>query len=400
MFWPNCGKRLTGEAALRTLIIVMAIGVLGIVLYALQASSLAEFASIAGVGTIIAGASLLAGGLLGFLFGIPRTLQEDRSSELAPTGEQPSRLPGQALELPYRANTNLEQISDWLTKVLVGVGLTQLTVLPGRLQQIADLLAPGVGGFDSSRTFALAILIYFPVCGFLFGFLWTRLFLAGMLVEADVRLRKFQTSQREVVSEYLVTIDALESRLDEKRKQEVQPEVQEFRQKAERQLASLTPLGMQAHQLLIQYARDYERVRKTMRPGSERTLRMGAILAQVRSVATQAALGPEEVSSLFATGMEGDRIVTLGLLQATPYPACFGVALEAIRRSKSAFEQYHGLRVAEEMLPSLNTEQKRQLVEVVEHQRSGEPETWIEKGTDRWYISERILAAVEQKGDS
>ncbi len=30
----------------------------------------------------------------------------------------------------YRSNTNLEQISDWLTKILVGVGLTQQTFFP------------------------------------------------------------------------------------------------------------------------------------------------------------------------------------------------------------------------------------------------------------------------------
>ncbi len=55
-----------------------------------------------------------AGFLVGFLFGIPRVLQ----------GEDV--LPGQQPEYRQRVNTNLEQISDWLTKIIVGLGLVEL----------------------------------------------------------------------------------------------------------------------------------------------------------------------------------------------------------------------------------------------------------------------------------
>lgn len=77
---------------------------------------------------IISLASLLVGMVLGFLFGIPRLNknydprdEDDRSTK-------------------YQPNTNLEEISDWLTKIIIGVTLTQLTKIPGYLQAIADEL--------------------------------------------------------------------------------------------------------------------------------------------------------------------------------------------------------------------------------------------------------------------
>ncbi|MBI3764762.1 MAG: hypothetical protein HY260_23215 [Chloroflexi bacterium] len=158
--------------ALLVLGVTMLVGVAGVVVFAAQAANFAQFFSIATVGVMIAGASLMSGALLGFLFGIPHTLQQNPE--------------GQGERVGYRANTNLEQISDWLTKILVGVGLTQLSGLPGKLQQVASYLGSGLGNSNNSNAFALAILIYFVVCGFLFGFLWTRLFLAGALRQADL----------------------------------------------------------------------------------------------------------------------------------------------------------------------------------------------------------------------
>jgi hypothetical protein len=169
---PSKEKQQTAsDSALRVLAIVMCVGIVGVAVYAAQTSNLPKFFSVASFGVIVAGASAMVGGLLGFLFGIPHTLQ----------GEPNATTQGVA----YRANTNLEQISDWLTKILVGVGLTQLTEIPTQMKKVATFLAGGLGSPESA-SFALAIIVFFVVCGFLFGFLWTRLFLAGALMHADV----------------------------------------------------------------------------------------------------------------------------------------------------------------------------------------------------------------------
>ena len=65
--------------------------------------------SIIGVCIISASAASAAGAFSGFLFGIPRVLQSDHLAS-----QESSRV---------LSNSNLEQISDWLTKILVGVGL-------------------------------------------------------------------------------------------------------------------------------------------------------------------------------------------------------------------------------------------------------------------------------------
>jgi hypothetical protein len=50
---------------------------------------------------------------------------------------------------------------------------------------IGAFTAKGLGTEDYNQVFALALLSYSAVLGFLFGYLWTRLFLAGALRLAD-----------------------------------------------------------------------------------------------------------------------------------------------------------------------------------------------------------------------
>lgn len=75
-------------------------------------SGWAEGLTTMGVGLYLCGASTLVGGMIGFLFGVPR-------KNLAAEANN-NRLAGRS----YTPNTNLEHISDWLTKIIVGVGLT------------------------------------------------------------------------------------------------------------------------------------------------------------------------------------------------------------------------------------------------------------------------------------
>jgi hypothetical protein len=121
------------------------------------------------VAAMVGVASLVIGGQLGFVFGVPKALQESK----------PTSAGG------YQSNTNLEQISDWLTKILVGVGLTQIGQLSGELQRLSNFLSPGLGGKPSAQSFGLVIVLYFSVSGFLISYLATRLLLGRLFLEAD-----------------------------------------------------------------------------------------------------------------------------------------------------------------------------------------------------------------------
>jgi hypothetical protein len=179
-------SRPTNREALFGIIGTMIAGVIGVVVFSMSATSIQKCLVAASVGLLVAGASSMGGGLLGFLFGIPRSLQaSDTSAGQAPKTIQSSSTAGDQA-VTYRANTNLEQISDWLTKILVGVGLTQLTFLPEKLRALAGFLSPGFGDVPHPEVMAIAVVLYFAIAGFLFGYLWTRLFLGEALRAADV----------------------------------------------------------------------------------------------------------------------------------------------------------------------------------------------------------------------
>ncbi|MFO0126287.1 MAG: hypothetical protein ACK54J_03520, partial [Pseudanabaena sp.] len=106
--------------------------------YVLGANSLYKGISTFGIIGAVSGASFVLGFLIGFLFGVPRTVE---SNDPTLTKNSQTRV---------HANTNLEQISDWLTKILVGVGLTQIMPILSFLKtEVIDSLA---SGFDLLNT--------------------------------------------------------------------------------------------------------------------------------------------------------------------------------------------------------------------------------------------------------
>jgi hypothetical protein len=120
-------------------------------------------------------ACLAVGSLLGFVFGIPR----------AATGSATD--PPQS-HAGLSANTNIEQISDWLTKLLVGVGLVELKDLPQGLGAASHFVAAGMGDDSKLVPFAAALLVFFIVEGFLGGYLVTRTFFQRVFERSDLDL--------------------------------------------------------------------------------------------------------------------------------------------------------------------------------------------------------------------
>jgi hypothetical protein len=120
---------------------------------------------------------LSVGFLAGFLFGIPRVLQETESPG--------PKAPEAGLGYRQRVNTNLEEISDWITKIIVGLGLYELKKIPVWVGELASAFGSSVGRPVDQRGFFGGTIIFFVVCGFLLGYLVTRLYLQGALGRAD-----------------------------------------------------------------------------------------------------------------------------------------------------------------------------------------------------------------------
>ena len=102
---------------------------------------------------------MAGGGLVGFVFGIPRLLQDASPAPQAPDGTGANARPTDGAA-PYGGNTSLEQISDWLTKILVGVGLTQLANIPDGLNSLGEFLAPGLGNLPGAEVFSIGLVVF------------------------------------------------------------------------------------------------------------------------------------------------------------------------------------------------------------------------------------------------
>jgi hypothetical protein len=112
---------------------------------------------------LISASGIITGSFVGFLFGIPRFFTVTDS-----------HLVEQSRVMP---NTNLEQISDWLTKIMVGVGLTQLQSLPkilGILSAQLDPIIPLTESGSGGGIVGIAVIIAHLLAGFLWAYFESR----------------------------------------------------------------------------------------------------------------------------------------------------------------------------------------------------------------------------------
>lgn len=125
---------------------------------------------------MVAASSYTIGNILGFLFGIPKTIQSEKN-------------PSTADNIDYQVNTSLEQISDWLTKMIVGAGLVELKDIKTSLVSISARIASDINN-GQSQSIIIASIICFMILGFFVTYLSTRLYIANALAEANVELQE------------------------------------------------------------------------------------------------------------------------------------------------------------------------------------------------------------------
>lgn len=106
--------------------------------------------------------STLVGSFTGFLFGFPKS-NKKKSNEV---------------EKSFQLNTNLEEITDWLTKILVGLGISQIPTAKSNIKSILDFITHDN---NISRSIILFILLYFVIYGFFIGYLSSSLYLKSLL---------------------------------------------------------------------------------------------------------------------------------------------------------------------------------------------------------------------------
>jgi len=108
-------------------------GSLWIVIYSFGTPG--EHWSYLGIGMSTAIAAFLSGCLVGFLFGVPRVVSSGQLRHDVHRGD------GSGM---YTPSSNLAEVSDWLTKLLLGAGLVQLTRLGAPIGHLINSVAAGL----------------------------------------------------------------------------------------------------------------------------------------------------------------------------------------------------------------------------------------------------------------
>lgn len=151
------------------------------------------------VALLWAAAAAATGFIVGFIFGFPRTIAQpllpntSATNPAAPVARASADAAQSARTSRLYVNTNLEQVSDWITKTIVAIGLVQLRELPRRFGQLAAYAGMALGkpytGASANET-AAALIGYFLVLGFLAGYLLTRMFFQAAFSRGDEVLER------------------------------------------------------------------------------------------------------------------------------------------------------------------------------------------------------------------
>ena len=116
----------------------------------------------------------LASAVLGMIFAIPKVLSVE--PDAINNQQTTSKL--------WQENTNLFQISDWLTKTIVGAGLVEMKSIPSYVLKVATRMSEGIainGNVLGARSFCAGIIVYALSMGFIVGYLITRLVINRIL---------------------------------------------------------------------------------------------------------------------------------------------------------------------------------------------------------------------------
>ena len=108
-------------------------------------------------------------------------------------------------------------------------------------------------------------------------------------------------------------------------------------------------------ELLAPLSEIYVLIRKNQKPSPKRTSQLDRLFELFAQHAVTGNFAKSDVIELFAKDDQsgGSRIVALALMKGDPRLRDLDVVLAPLHNSKSAFELYHALRLAEEMFDGL-----------------------------------------------
>jgi hypothetical protein len=156
-------------------------------------SSPGDWRSRLGVAVTAAGLFLAAvaiGAALGFLFGLPRVRTMAQTD-----GDNPTSEPSTGSH--FLANSNLLKVSDWLTTILIGLGLVQLGRVAPAVTDFAAAIEDPLGGSASAGAFAVSIMLGAAITSALMAYLWTSIRVRNLFEQAEKEYAELQRKIKE-----------------------------------------------------------------------------------------------------------------------------------------------------------------------------------------------------------
>jgi hypothetical protein len=134
---------------------------------------------------LLAAAAWLVGSILGFLFGLPRARLTDQVT--VPGGPNPQGAAQPSLSAArYLANANLIKVSDWLTTIVIGLGLVNLGKAVPALKNLAEALNEPLGASPYAGVVGLSLVVAGVIAGFMLAYLWTSMSVRQLLEEIEM----------------------------------------------------------------------------------------------------------------------------------------------------------------------------------------------------------------------
>jgi formylglycine-generating enzyme required for sulfatase activity len=159
-------------------------------------------------------------------------------------------------------------------------------------------------------------------------------------------------------------------------------------------LAAFTKRSAQEYEQEFAWLADeYEAIRRRMPGDGARTSLMSLLVGRVQILGGEREAGPV-AEKLFSRGTDGARLVSIVLAYTDAQRQHIELALAGIAESRSPFEQFHALVLAQALLPYLHPTAAARLKSAIESQMG---QTINEKDPSRWSLARRLL---EQLGST
>lgn len=136
------------------------------------------------------GAAAAVGAGLGFLFGLPRSRYADFEGSGQSNAATSTKSPEMPRSAHYLTNSNLIKVSDWLTTIIIGVGLVNLAKIGPAVGDLSNTLETALGGAAYAGIAAVSVIVIALLASIILCYLWTSIRVRELLEESEGQTEK------------------------------------------------------------------------------------------------------------------------------------------------------------------------------------------------------------------